>query len=175
MQRYSFCLDPDPKRAIASNAIWVLDVTISGDMAETFEQRLRRYADRPATDTLGWLITMLHNYHVIELRRAREQKLYYCVYLLAHSIIQTVSETMFGKAALLGTSFFWNILPMAPVRTEDSRESLRKSTMCGTSLLIVVTLRLSTRSNTSSMTSLRVGEGKQMARLQSIPPCTAST
>ena len=61
-------------------------------MAETFKQRLKRYADQPATDTLGWMIRMLQNYHLVELRHAREQKLYHCVYLLAHSIMQTVSS-----------------------------------------------------------------------------------
>jgi len=90
-------------------------------MAETFEQRLKRYADQPAADTLGWLIMMLQNYHAIELRRAREQKLYHCVYLLAHSIIQTVSETMFGKTGLLGTSFY--LEQFADGASEDLRFS----------------------------------------------------
>jgi hypothetical protein len=75
-------------------------------MAETFEQRLKRYTDQPATDSLGWLTVMLQNYHAVELRLARENKLYHCVYLLAHSIIQTVSETMFGLTGLAGTRFF---------------------------------------------------------------------
>jgi hypothetical protein len=79
---------------------------LSGGMAETFEQRLKRYVDQPAVDTLGWMTMMLHNYHVDELRRAREAKLYQCVYLLAHSIVQTVSETMFGLPGLSGTRFF---------------------------------------------------------------------
>ena len=49
---------------------------------------------------------MLQNYHIAELTRARESKLYHCVYLLAHSIIQTVSEVMFGLTGHEGTRFF---------------------------------------------------------------------
>jgi hypothetical protein len=43
---------------------------MSGGMAETFKQRLKRYVDQPAVDTLGWMTMMLHNHHVVELRRA---------------------------------------------------------------------------------------------------------
>jgi hypothetical protein len=75
-------------------------------MAETFKQRLKRYVDQPATETFGWMTWMLHNTHAAELGRARENKLYNCVYLLAHSIVQTVSETMFGLTGLEGTHFF---------------------------------------------------------------------
>lgn len=97
------------------------DVKMSGSMAETFEQRLKRYADQPATDTLGWMIMMLQNYHVVELRRAREQKLYHCVYLLAHSIMQTVSETMFGLDGINGIRFF--LERFADGATEDRKFS----------------------------------------------------
>jgi hypothetical protein len=90
-------------------------------MAETFGQRLKRYADQPATDTLGWMTMMLQNYHVVELRRAREGSLYHCVYLLAHSIIQTVSETMFGLVGLSGTRFF--LERFADGATEDRKFS----------------------------------------------------
>jgi len=90
-------------------------------MAETFKQRLKRYADQPATDTLGWMRLMLQNYHAVELGRAREAKLYHCVYLLAHSIIQTVSETMFGLAGLRGTHFF--LERFADGATEEQRFS----------------------------------------------------
>jgi hypothetical protein len=75
-------------------------------MAETFKQRLKRYVDQPATDTLGWMKMMLQNTHAVELALARESKLYHCVYLMAHSIVQTVTETMFGLTGLKGTHFF---------------------------------------------------------------------
>jgi hypothetical protein len=52
---------------------------------ESFEERLRRYVDRPAIDTLGWMTMYLQNEPAVELKRAREARLYYCVYLLAHS------------------------------------------------------------------------------------------
>jgi hypothetical protein len=90
-------------------------------MAETFKQRLKRYVDQPAVDTLGWMTMMLQNYHVVELRRAREAKLYHCVYLLAHSIIQTVSETMFGLPGPSGTHFF--LERFADGATEDRKFS----------------------------------------------------
>ena len=90
-------------------------------MAETFNQRLKRYADQPAADTLGWMTAMLQNTYAVELGRARENKLYSCVYLLAHSIIQTVSETMFGLTGLKGTEFFLNHFADGP--TEDKKFS----------------------------------------------------
>jgi len=73
---------------------------------ESFEKRLKRYVDNPAIDTLGWMTMYLQNQPVAELRRAREEKFYFCVYLLAHSVIQTVSELMFDKTGLDGTQFF---------------------------------------------------------------------
>ena len=73
---------------------------------ETFSDRLKRYADRPVIDTLGWMTMYLQNQPAVELRRAREAKLYFCVYLLAHSIIQTVSELMFALTGLDGTHYF---------------------------------------------------------------------
>jgi len=94
-------------------------------MAETFQQRLKRYVDQPATDTLGWMMMMLQNYHAVELRRARENKLYHCVYLLAHSIVQTVSETMFGLIGAKGTHFF--LERFADGDTEDRKFSVISS------------------------------------------------
>ena len=91
-------------------------------MAETFKERLKRYADQPAIDTLGWMTMMLQNYHAVELKRARENKLYHCVYLLAHSIVQTVSETMFGLTGLDGTHFF--LEHFADGATEDKKFSM---------------------------------------------------
>jgi hypothetical protein len=92
---------------------------------ETFRQRLKRYVDEPATETLGWMRVMLQNTHVVELRRARENKLYHCVYLLAHSIIQTVSEAMFGLTGLNGTHHF--LEHFADGATEDLRFSMVSS------------------------------------------------
>jgi hypothetical protein len=94
---------------------------MSGGMGETFNQRLKRYVDQPPTDTLGWMKMMLQNYHAVELRLARENRLYHCVYLLAHSIIQTVSETMFGLTGLQGTHFF--LKSFADGATEDRKFS----------------------------------------------------
>jgi len=91
-------------------------------MSETFQQRLKRYTDQPAVDTLGWMKMMLQNTHAVELRRAREHKLYHCVYLLAHSIIQTVSEAMFDLTGLKGTHFF--LEQFADGVTEDTKFSM---------------------------------------------------
>ena len=73
---------------------------------ETFKDRLKRYVDNPVIDTLGWMTMYLQNYPAVELKRAREAKLYFCVYLLAHTIIQTVSELMFAMTGLDGTRYF---------------------------------------------------------------------
>ncbi len=89
---------------------------------ETFGDRLKRYVDRPAIDTLGWMIMYLQNQPALELRRAREAKLYFCVYLLAHSIIQTVSELMFALPGLDGTHYF--LEQFADGATPDRRFSL---------------------------------------------------
>jgi hypothetical protein len=72
------------------------------EKGETFGDRLKRYIDRPIIDTLGWMKMYLQNQPAVELRRAREAKLYFCVYLLAHAIIQTVSELMFALTGLAG-------------------------------------------------------------------------
>jgi hypothetical protein len=58
------------------------DLELEGQ-GETFKDRLRRYVDNPATDTLGWMRVYLQNQPAVELKRAREGKLYFCVYLLA--------------------------------------------------------------------------------------------
>ena len=73
---------------------------------ESFAERLKRYVDRPAVDTLGWMIMMFQNEYASELRPARESKLYCCVCLLAHSIVQTITELMFSRSGEAGTRFF---------------------------------------------------------------------
>lgn len=64
---------------------------------------------------------LIQNEHVVELRHARENRLYYCVYLMAHSIIQTVSEAMFGLTGPNGTHFFLERFADGP--TEDKKFS----------------------------------------------------
>src|ERR1700692_4355034 len=88
--------------------LWAPNVTDFDidEKGETFHQRLKRYVDKPAIDTLGWMTMYLENQPAVELKRAREAKLYFCVYLLAHSIIQTVSELMFALTGLDGTHYF---------------------------------------------------------------------
>jgi hypothetical protein len=95
------------------------------DVGESFEQRLKRLTDQPAIDTLGWMKMLIQNEHVVELRRARESKMYHCVYLMAHSIMQTVSETMFGFTGLKGTHFF--LETFADGDAEDKKFSLISS------------------------------------------------
>jgi hypothetical protein len=92
------------------------------EKGETINQRLKRYLDNPVIDTLGWMTLYLQNQPAVELKRAREAKLYFCVYLLAHSIIQTVSELMFGKTGLEGTHYF--LEQFADGSTTDRRFSL---------------------------------------------------
>jgi hypothetical protein len=92
------------------------------EKGETMSQRLKRYVDNPVIDTLGWMTMYLQNQPAVELRRAREAKLYLCVYLLAHSIIQTVSELMFGMTGLEGTHYF--LEQFADGNSSDKRFSL---------------------------------------------------
>jgi hypothetical protein len=47
------------------------DVELDGQN-ETFKDRLRRYVDNPASDTLGWMRVCLQNQPVVELKRALE-------------------------------------------------------------------------------------------------------
>ena len=62
---------------------------------ETFDQRLKRYVTRSDREIFGWLSVMFQNCYLPEIRRARENELYLCVYLTTHSVIQMVSENMF--------------------------------------------------------------------------------
>jgi hypothetical protein len=81
---------------------------------ETFKQRLKRYLDNDPGDTFGWMTVLMQNHHVLDLRSARENGLYLCVYLLAHATIQTISQAMFGKTGLSGTRFFLQTFLDAP-------------------------------------------------------------
>jgi hypothetical protein len=91
---------------------------------ETFKERLKRFTDGDAADTFGWMTLLLQNHNVPELRCARENKLYLCVYLMSHALIQTVSESMFGKTGLEGTRFFLRTFvdaggtPFSPIASE---------------------------------------------------------
>jgi hypothetical protein len=89
---------------------------------ETFKERLKRFVDGDAAETFGWMKMTLHNYHVSELGRARENRLYHCVYLMAHAIIQTVSESMFDKKGIEGTRFF--LQTFADAESEGTKFSL---------------------------------------------------
>ena len=73
---------------------------------DTFKQRLKRYTDEPAQETFGWMTMLIQSHHLPELRRARENRLYQCLYLMTHAIAHTVSETMFGYRGLTATRFF---------------------------------------------------------------------
>jgi hypothetical protein len=97
------------------------DLDIEGN-GETLSDRLKRYVDRPVIDTLGWMTMYLQNQPAVELKRAREAKLYFCVYLLAHSISQTVSDLMFGLVGLEGTHYF--LEQFADGETADRRFSM---------------------------------------------------
>ena len=103
-------------------------------MAETLNERLKRFTDEPATETLGWMNMMLQTYYVPELARVREHKLYHSVYLLAHSIIQTVSENMFSQSGPEGTRFF--LAHFADGSTDDKKFSTISSEIHETRNLI---------------------------------------
>lgn len=73
---------------------------------ETFEQRLQRYLAGDDLEIFGWLTVYLQNDYLRELRSARECRLYLSVYLLAHSVVQMISENLFALRGRDGTSFF---------------------------------------------------------------------
>ena len=64
---------------------------------ESFNQRLKRYTSRDDLEIFGWLTIWLQNAYLREVRLAKVNKLYHCVYLITHAIMQTVVENMFGS------------------------------------------------------------------------------
>ena len=73
---------------------------------ETFKQRLKRYVDNEDLEIFGWLTINLHNSYWPETHIAKENRLYVGLYLLAHALIQMISENMFGFRAKQGTQFY---------------------------------------------------------------------
>lgn len=73
---------------------------------ESFEERLKRFTSQNDLEIFGWMTVMIHNVSMRELRIAKENRLYQCIFLITHSVIQTISESMFGKRGSEGTSFY---------------------------------------------------------------------
>src|SRR5258708_21578751 len=73
---------------------------------EYFEERLKRYTDNGDLEIFGWLTLHLHNSYWGEIHNAKENRLYLCVYLLTHALIQMISENMFGLTGKNGTKFY---------------------------------------------------------------------
>jgi hypothetical protein len=73
---------------------------------ETFEKRLRRYTVEDDLGIFGWLTVYLHNSYMSELWKASDHRLYHCVYLISHAVMQTIAEKMFGKSGRDATMFY---------------------------------------------------------------------
>jgi hypothetical protein len=73
---------------------------------ETFEKRLKRYTDENDLEIFGWLTILMQNPYLHELHLAKVNRLYHCVYLFTHAIMQTVAENMFGLKGKDGTKFY---------------------------------------------------------------------
>jgi hypothetical protein len=73
---------------------------------ETFEQRLNRYTTQNDLEIFGWLAVYLQNAYLPELRGARNARLYHCLYLITHSVMQMISEHLFGLKGREGTRFY---------------------------------------------------------------------
>lgn len=73
---------------------------------ETFKQRLKRYTDENDLEIFGWLTIFLQNAYLREIQVAKEARLYHCMYLITHAVIQMVSENMFGFKGKDGTRFY---------------------------------------------------------------------
>jgi hypothetical protein len=52
------------------------------------------------------MTVMMQNYFLRELQVAKDGKLYVCVFLCTHAIIQTIAENMFGRKGRDGTRFY---------------------------------------------------------------------
>lgn len=73
---------------------------------ETFKQRLKRFTDENDLEIFGWLTIFLQNAYLHEIRLAQEARVYHCVYLITHAVIQMVTENMFGFKGKDGTRFY---------------------------------------------------------------------
>ncbi len=73
---------------------------------ESFKERLKRYTNENDLEIFGWLTVFLRNAYLPEIRSAKENRRYHCVYLLIHAIMQMVSENMFGLRGKDGTKFY---------------------------------------------------------------------
>jgi hypothetical protein len=73
---------------------------------ESFEKRLKRYTSQDDLEIFGWMTVMMHNVTMRELRIAKENNLYQCLFLSSHAVIQTISENMFNKRGIEGTRFY---------------------------------------------------------------------
>lgn len=73
---------------------------------ESFEERLKRFTSQNDLEIFGWMTVMIQNVSLRELRVAREKRLYQGLFLISHSVIQTISENMFGKKGNEGTHFY---------------------------------------------------------------------
>jgi hypothetical protein len=93
-----------------------------GDTMESFKQTLKRFTTQNDLEIFGWLTVFLQNAYVPEVRRAKESKLYHCVYLLTHAIMQMVSESMFGLRGRDGTRFY--LENFVDGNTQETRFSL---------------------------------------------------
>lgn len=73
---------------------------------ESFKKRLKRYTDNEDLEIFGWLTVYLHNVYWSEIQTAKENRLYHCVYLLTHALMQMISENLFGLTGKDGTKFY---------------------------------------------------------------------
>lgn len=71
-----------------------------------FQKWLKRWTDEKDLEIFGWMTILIQNPYLHELRIAKENGLYHCVYLFTHAIMQTVSEQMFGLKGIDGTRFY---------------------------------------------------------------------
>src|SRR3977135_4378721 len=89
---------------------------------ESFKKRLKRYTDNDDLEIFGWLTVYLHNSYWGEIHTAKENRLYNCVSLLTHALIQMISENMFGFRGKDGTrSYLENFVDGD---TQDTKFSL---------------------------------------------------
>ena len=88
---------------------------------ESFQARLHRFLFNSPEEIFFTILNSISNFTLPELRVAIEADLYNLAFLGAHSVMQTISEQIYGKTGLKATRFY--LENFVDGQTEDTRFS----------------------------------------------------
>jgi hypothetical protein len=94
------------KRHVKTHFVGAGSFSGEANYMESFAERLKRYTTQSDLEIFGWMTVMMQNSFLSELRIAAENRLYVCLFLYTHAIMQTISENMFGQMGSRGTKFY---------------------------------------------------------------------